>query len=189
MSPSHRSIPRRTETTGPHPHRPRIALVKALVHGWRVGSECDNLPEKRKVGGSIPPLPIPDDQANGLVIGCFWVGCRLTASNRDRPRMTPICRRSLRVRCSAILKPGVALSAWEAHQSVPRRWCACLICAPVLTRLTAVDRGEWPPNGPDQVTSSRRCPRGEARGHGRWASSWSSRPLAERLTEGLTEGD
>jgi hypothetical protein len=26
---------------------------------------------KRKVGGSTPPLPTPDDQANGLVIVCF----------------------------------------------------------------------------------------------------------------------
>jgi hypothetical protein len=49
-------------------------------------------PEKRKVGGSIPPLPTPDDQANGLVIACFWDRYRLTVSDRRSPRMTSIRR-------------------------------------------------------------------------------------------------
>jgi hypothetical protein len=32
---------------------------------------CHQLPEKRKAGGSIPPLSTPDDQATDLVIAHF----------------------------------------------------------------------------------------------------------------------
>jgi hypothetical protein len=48
-----------------------------------VPSAVDPPSEKRKVGGSTPPLPTGDDQANRLVIDCTTVTVRVTLAERQ----------------------------------------------------------------------------------------------------------